>query len=94
MTDAPASRILFEGRRAVGVEYRHGDSTRTALANREVLIAGGAFNSPQLLQLSGLGPAALLSSLGMSAVASEGCVLGASALLPASYRMRWLALVM
>ena len=69
VTDAPASRILFEGRRAVGVEYRHGDSTRTALANREVLIAGGAFNSPQLLQLSGLGPAALLSSLGIPVIA-------------------------
>jgi choline dehydrogenase len=69
VTDAPASRILFEGRRATGVEYRHGDATRTALASREVLVAGGAFNSPQLLQLSGVGPAELLSSLGIPVVA-------------------------
>jgi choline dehydrogenase len=69
VTDAPASRILVEGRRAVGVEYRHGERARTALANREVLIAGGTFNSPQLLQLSGLGPAALLSSFGIPVIA-------------------------
>jgi choline dehydrogenase len=68
-TNAPGLRILFEGRRATGVEYRQGDTTRTARANREVLIAGGAFNSPQLLQLSGLGPAALLSSLGIPVIA-------------------------
>ena len=57
---ALASRILFEGRRAVGVEYRQGGTTRTARASGEVILAGGAFNSPQLLQLSGLGPAELL----------------------------------
>src|SRR2546430_9644548 len=69
VTNAAASRILFEGRRAIGVEYRQGDTIRTARANGEVLIAGGAFNSPQLLQLSGLGPAALLSSLGIPVTA-------------------------
>ena len=52
-TNALASRILFEGRRAIGVEYRQGDTTRIAHASREVILAGGAFNSPQLLQLSG-----------------------------------------
>jgi choline dehydrogenase len=66
---ALASRILFEGRRAVGVEYLQDGSRRSALASREVLIAGGAFNSPQLLQLSGLGPAQLLSSLGIPVIA-------------------------
>jgi choline dehydrogenase len=69
VSNALASRILFAGRRAVGVEYRHGGVMRTAHADGEVIIAGGAFNSPQLLQLSGLGPAALLSSLGIDVIA-------------------------
>jgi choline dehydrogenase len=69
LTQAPASRILFDGRRAVGVEYRRGERLHTVFANREVLLAGGAFNSPQLLQLSGLGPARLLSSLGITVIA-------------------------
>jgi choline dehydrogenase len=68
-TNALASRILFEGRRAVGIEYRRGDQTRTVRANREVILAGGAFNSPQLLQLSGVGPALLLRSFGIDVVA-------------------------
>jgi choline dehydrogenase len=69
VTDALASRILFSGRRAVGVEYRRGDATHVAHATREVIVAGGAFNSPQLLQLSGLGPAELLRSHGITVVA-------------------------
>src|ERR1017187_2748553 len=67
--NALASRILFSGRRAVGVEYRRGEATHIAHATGEVVVAGGAFNSPQLLQLSGLGPAALLRSLGIEVVA-------------------------
>ena len=67
--DALATRVLFEGRRAVGVEYRVGDELRTARAAAEVILAGGAFNSPQLLQLSGLGPAALLQEHGIAVVA-------------------------
>jgi choline dehydrogenase len=67
--NALASRILFSGRRAVGVEYRRGETTRIAHATGEVIVAGGAFNSPQLLQLSGLGPAALLRSLDIEVVA-------------------------
>src|SRR4249920_1082101 len=55
--NALTTRVLFEGRRAVGVEYLQGDATRTARAEREVIVAGGAINSPQVLQLSGLGPA-------------------------------------
>jgi len=66
---ALANRILFSGRRAVGVEYRRGEETRIAHASGEVILASGAFNSPQLLQLSGLGPAALLQSLGIDVVA-------------------------
>ena len=62
VSEALATRVLFEGRRAIGVEYAVGGETRTARAGAEVLVAGGAFNSPQLLQLSGLGPAELLRS--------------------------------
>jgi choline dehydrogenase len=69
VSNALASRILFSGRRAVGVEYRYGDTTRVAHANAEVILAGGTFNSPQLLQLSGLGPAPLLQSLGINVIA-------------------------
>jgi len=69
VSNALARRILFSGRRAIGVEYRCGDTTRVAHANVEVIVAGGAFNSPQLLQLSGLGPAALLESFGINVVA-------------------------
>jgi choline dehydrogenase len=68
-THALASRILFSGRRAIGVEYRHNGARRVAHANAEVILAGGAFNSPQLLQLSGLGPAALLQELGIPVIA-------------------------
>jgi choline dehydrogenase len=68
-TDALASRVLFAERRAIGVEYRQGNATRIAHANREVILAGGAFNSPQLLQLSGIGPAALLRSHGIEMIA-------------------------
>jgi choline dehydrogenase len=67
--DALATRILFEGRRAVGVEYRRGGATRTARANGEVILSGGAFNSPQLLQLSGVGPADLLRQHGIAVLA-------------------------
>ena len=59
-TSALAERVLFEGRRAAGVAYRAAGIPRTARARKEVLISGGAFNSPQLLQLSGVGPADLL----------------------------------
>src|SRR5215469_3311417 len=69
VTDALATRIVMEGRRAVGVEYRCGEAKHVARAGREVLLAGGAFNSPQLMQLSGLGPAALLQQHGIAVVA-------------------------
>ncbi len=69
VSDALVSRLLFEGRRAVGVEYFAGDQRCSARANTEVIVASGTFNSPQLLQLSGLGPAALLKSLGIAVIA-------------------------
>src|ERR1700745_741948 len=68
-SNALVSRILFSGRRAIGIEYRQGEATRVAHANVEVIVAGGTFNSPQLLQLSGVGPAALLQSHGIDVVA-------------------------
>ena len=64
---AMATRILFEGRKAVGVEYRSGRRTERIWAD-EVLLCGGAVNSPQLLQLSGVGPAALLTDLDIDVV--------------------------
>jgi choline dehydrogenase len=67
--NALASRILFSGRRAVGIEYRQGGATRTAFANGELILSGGAFNSPQLLQLSGVGPADLLAKHGIEVIA-------------------------
>ncbi|HYW02892.1 MAG TPA: choline dehydrogenase [Gammaproteobacteria bacterium] len=69
LTDALASRVLFDGRRATGVEYRHKGQTVRAEAAREVLLAGGAVNSPQLLMLSGVGPAAHLREHGIDTVA-------------------------
>jgi choline dehydrogenase-like flavoprotein len=68
-TRALASRVLFKGRRAVGVEFVRNGVTQVARAGAEVILAGGAINSPQLLQLSGVGPAALLREHGIEIVA-------------------------
>jgi choline dehydrogenase-like flavoprotein len=68
-TNAHATRLLFQGKRAVGVEYRQGQSLKTAYADNEMIVTGGAYNSPQLLQLSGLGPASLLKSFGIEPIA-------------------------
>ena len=57
LTKAHASRVLFEGKRAIGVAYRQGGQDKEVTAKREVVLCGGAFNSPQLLQLSGVGRA-------------------------------------
>jgi choline dehydrogenase len=64
---AHATRVLMDGRRATGVEYRQGGTLKTVRAG-EVILAGGAINSPQLLMLSGIGPAAHLRSLGIAPV--------------------------
>ena len=63
--NAQATRVLLEGKRATGVEYRQGGHAKTALARREVLLAAGALQSPQILQLSGIGPGALLQKFGI-----------------------------
>jgi choline dehydrogenase len=70
-THALATRIRFEGRRASGVDYAVGGQIRHARATREVILAGGAINSPQLLLLSGIGPAGQLSALGIEVVADR-----------------------
>ena len=67
-TNAHATEIVLEGKRAVGIRYRKGGRNGTALevrARREVILSGGTVNSPQLLQVSGIGPAPLLQSLGV-----------------------------
>ena len=67
-SDALVTRLLFEGRRCVGAEYRWGGETREVRVNREVVLCGGAINSPQLLLLSGVGPAAELAEHGIPLV--------------------------
>jgi choline dehydrogenase len=67
-TDAHAERVLFEGKRAVGVTYKRSGFARTARARKEVLLSLGAFNSPKLLQLSGVGPGDLLRNFGIDVV--------------------------
>jgi len=72
-TGALASRVLLEAGRAVGVTYLVGDAEQQAYAEAEVLLCGGAVNSPQLLMLSGIGPAAHLREVGVEvAVDSPG----------------------
>ncbi|PLR43375.1 choline dehydrogenase [Chimaeribacter arupi] len=70
LTHATTDRILFDGKRAVGVSYFHQDeyNAKTARASREVLLCSGAIASPQILQRSGVGPAALLNSLDIPVV--------------------------
>ena len=66
--EALTQRVLFEGRRAVGVEYRRSNETRMARARREVILAAGAITTPQILMLSGVGPAAHLAERGIAAL--------------------------
>ena len=68
-TEAMVTRILFEGTRAVGVEYVEGGQTKQARANEEVVCSFGGFNEPKMLMLSGIGPADRLKSLGIPVVA-------------------------
>ncbi|MCX2900179.1 GMC family oxidoreductase [Pseudomonas mandelii] len=65
---AQAEKILFEGTRAVGIQYRQNGQSLTVKARREVILSAGALQSPQLLQLSGVGPAPLLKKFNIPAV--------------------------
>ena len=65
---AQATRVLFEGKRATGVEYVQGGQTKRVTATREVILAAGSLQSPQLLQLSGVGPVPLMEAFGIPVV--------------------------
>jgi 4-pyridoxate dehydrogenase len=67
-TKALATLLLMEGTRAVGVEYRRAGRTQRIFAEREVILSGGVFNTPQLLMLSGIGPADHLRAMGISPI--------------------------
>ncbi|SDO54713.1 Choline dehydrogenase [Nakamurella panacisegetis] len=69
-TEAHARRVVFDGQRATGVEYQHGKRRHTVTARREVVLCGGAVNTPQLLMLSGIGDPESLRPFGISVVAS------------------------
>ena len=66
--DAQTQRILFDGKRAVGVAYRRGGREERLYARREIVVSGGAFGSPQLLMVSGVGPAEQLKGFGVEVV--------------------------
>src|SRR4029077_8367152 len=67
-TKAFATRLLCEGKRCVGVAFKQGSEERRVKGAREVILSGGTINSPHLLQVSGIGPAAHLQSIGVSVV--------------------------
>ena len=71
LTGAQAKRILFDGKRATGVVFQQGGQEKTVHAAREVILSAGAINSPQLLQLSGVGPADLLRKHGIDPVLDQ-----------------------
>ena len=75
-THALVRRVVFEGRRAVGVEYEQNGRVHVVRARREVILSAGAINSPKLLQLSGVGPAALLQQHGIALVLDQPAVGG------------------
>ena len=66
VTKAVATRLVFDGRRCTGVAFRHKGSDHQVSAGREVVVSGGTVNSPHLLQISGIGPAAHLQSIGVA----------------------------
>jgi choline dehydrogenase len=67
-TEAQVTRLLFEGKRCVGAEFRQGGTLKQIRARREVILSGGAVNSPHVLQISGIGPAEHLRGLGIEVV--------------------------
>jgi choline dehydrogenase len=86
---ALATRVLFDGMRASGIEYERDGMRQEARARREVLLCGGAINSPQLLELSGVGDGRLLQSFGIKVIADSPAVgVGLQDHLAASYFFR------
>jgi choline dehydrogenase len=74
LSEAQATRIIFEGRRAAGVEIRLRGQTHFVAARGEVILAAGAVNSPQLLQISGVGPATHLTSIGVPVIHDNAAI--------------------
>ncbi|SOC53461.1 choline dehydrogenase [Chromohalobacter canadensis] len=68
MSDTQARRLVFEGQRAVGIEFQHDGERRVIKARQEVILCAGAVDSPKLLQLSGVGDANALAKLGIASV--------------------------
>ena len=64
-TEAYTTKVILDGKRAVGVAFSHGGAMKEARANREVILAAGAVKSPHILELSGIGNPELLSSHGI-----------------------------
>jgi choline dehydrogenase len=65
LTGARVERIILDGNRAMGIRYRYNNQDEVALCSRDIILSGGAVNSPQLLMLSGIGPADHLTSVGI-----------------------------
>jgi choline dehydrogenase-like flavoprotein len=74
MTDAHVLRVVIEEGRATGVEIRDGDGVRTLSSRREVILSAGAFNTPQILMLSGVGPHEHLETLGITTLVDSPAV--------------------
>ena len=90
-TGAIATGLMFQGKRCTGVNFQQGGNTHEARAAREVILSGGAVNSPHLLQISGIGPAAHLRSLGVPVVhelAGVGSNLSDHYVVRVSHRLR------
>ena len=71
VTDALVSKVLFDGKKAVGVQFLKDSKKIEIKANREIILSGGTINTPQMLQLSGVGPAPLLREHGIPVVLEQ-----------------------
>lgn len=74
VTNAHVERVIFEGKRATGIAYKVGGKEQRAMAGREVILSAGAIGSPQILMLSGVGPASHLRDIGIDVVHDAGGV--------------------
>ena len=86
---ALATRIMFEGKRAVGVEYERGGQLHQVRASREVILSGGPINSVQLLKLSGIGPAAELAAAWHRGTLPTGRALAQICRIISNFISRW-----